>query len=299
MSAVQEIDVNGAATLIVAWRSGRSAHGAVLKAGGEIVAALREYAQECLNAIGTGQGPAYTPDYDQEDDTPFLMANQDELLDTALLAQIRRGSSLPLIAPDDLRKRTLALYALLLGDDPDARAIFVRKGNPVRLASKSVIGIFDDTLTRVTRPILAFDESFDLVIYGTDVWILNQRNFELLFKESDAVLARTEEWADELARIIPLPSEGTERLAIRLRESSLLRRKVQSILRSPYLSELTPGTLRKKMDAHGMNPDRLMEGDTIVFTSETEKDLLLLLNEDLWTGDFSGDHYAAARKTRR
>lgn len=299
MSAVQQIDVNGAATLIVAWRTGRSAHGAVLKAGGAIMAALRDYAHDCLETISAGEGPPYNPDYEQDDDTPFLTANQDELLDTALLAQIRLGSSLPLVTPDDLRQRTLALYALLLGDDPDSRAIFVRKANPVKLASKSVIGIFDDTLTRVTQPILAFDDSFDLVVHGPDIWILSQRNFELLFKESEAVLARTGEWADELGRILPIPSEGTERLAARLRESSLLRRKVQSILRSPYLSSVTPGTLRKKMDAHGMDPDRLMEGDTIVFTRETEKDLLLLLNEDLWTGDFSGDHYAAARKTRR
>lgn len=40
-------------------------------------------------------------------------------------------------------------------------------------------------------------------------------------------------------------------------------------------------------------------GDSIIFSKETERDLLLLLNEDLWAGDFSGDHYAAARKTRR
>ena len=33
-----------------------------------------------------------------------------------------------LIGPGELRNHTLALYALLLGDDPDSRAIFVRTG---------------------------------------------------------------------------------------------------------------------------------------------------------------------------
>lgn len=299
MAAVQQIDVNGAATLIIAWRTGHSAHGAVLKAGGAVLAALREYAQDCLDAITTGHGRPYNPDDDQEDDTAFLTANQDELLDTALLERVRLGSSLPLATPDDIRGRTLALYALLLGDDPDSRAIFIRKGNPVSLASKGIVGVFDDTLTRVTQPILAFDNSFDVVIHEHDVWIINQKNFELLFKESEAVLARTTEWADELARVLPIPSEGTEWLATRLRESSLIRRKVQSILRSPYLSKLDAGTLRAKMSVHELNAEILMEGDTIVFNKETERDLLLLLNEDLWTGDFSGDQYAAARKARR
>ena len=34
MGAIQEIDVTGAATLIVAWRTGRTARGAMLRAGG-------------------------------------------------------------------------------------------------------------------------------------------------------------------------------------------------------------------------------------------------------------------------
>jgi hypothetical protein len=78
-----------------------------------------------------------------------------------------------------------------------------------------------------------------------------------------------------------------------------MRRKVQSILRSPYLSKLTPDTLETKMTAHGLLPENLTKDGSLVFNKDTEKDLLLFLNEDLWTGDFSGDQYAAARKARR
>jgi hypothetical protein len=42
-----------------------------------------------------------------------------------------------------------------------------------------------------------------------------------------------------------------------------------------------------------------MRDDALVFNKDTERDLLLLLNEDLWAGDFSGQQYAAARKARR
>ena len=120
---------------------------------------------------------------------------------------------------DELRKRTLALYALLIGNDPGSRVIFVRKGNPVSLASKGVVAVFDDTLTRVTRPILAFDSTFDVIVLRSSVWILNQKNFESLFKESEAVLARTSEWVDQLSEVLPIADDSRKWLASRLRQN--------------------------------------------------------------------------------
>jgi len=128
---------------------------------------------------------------------------------------------------------------------------------------------------------------------------MNQKNFESLFKESEAVLAKTAGWAESLNSYLPMADDSQQWLAKRLRENSVMRRKVQSILRSPYLPSLTPQLLRQKMAAHGLSPDSLMKNDALVFSKETEQDILLCLNEDLWTGDFSGDHYAAARKARR
>jgi hypothetical protein len=271
----------------------------VLRAGGQVIDAMRGYAREALGTITSGHGRPYNPDDEQDQDTAFLTASQDELLDTALLEQLRIGSSLPLIGADELRKQTLALYALLIGNDPGSRVIFVRKGNPVSLAAKGVVAIFDDALTRVTRPILAFDPAFDLILLGSSAWILNQKNFEALFKDSEAVLARTSEWVDQLSQVLPIADDGQEWLASRLRQNSVMRRKVHSILRSHYLPKLTPDTLRVRMSAHGLEPDDLMKDGALIFNSDTERDLLLFLNEDLWTGDFSGDQYAAARKARR
>jgi hypothetical protein len=64
-------------------------------------------------------------------------------------------------------------------------------------------------------------------------------------------------------------------------------------------AEADPDILRARMAAHGLLPEDLMKDGALIFNKETEKDLLLFLNEDLWTGDFSGDQYAAARKARR
>jgi hypothetical protein len=300
MSSLREIDMGASATLIVAWRTGHHANGAVVNSGGDVIDALREHAESARAAILSGRGQPYNPDDEQEDDVPFLTATQDELLDTALLDQLRLGSSLPPIDPGELKRRTLALYALLIGNDPASRVIFVRKANPVSLATKSVVArLLDSTLTRVTEPIFAFDSSFDAVLWESDVWILRQKNFEALFKESEAVLASTSKWADELSQVLPISGDGLEWLAARLRQNSVTRRKVQSILRSPYVSKIDAVALRAKMAAHGLDAAELMRDDALVFNKDTERDLLLLLNEDLWAGDFSGHQYAAARKARR
>jgi Domain of unknown function (DUF4868) len=300
MSSLRDIDMGAAATLIVAWRTGHHASGAVVNSGGDVTDALREHAESARTAILSGRGHAYNPDDEQEDDVPFLTATQDELLDTALLDQLRLGSSLPAIDPGELKRRALTLYALLIGNDPAFRVIFVRKANPVSLATKSVVArLLDNTLTRVNEPIFAFDSAFDCVLWESDVWILQQKNFEALFKESEAVLASTSKWADELGQVLPISGDGKEWLAARLRQNSVTRRKVQSILRSPYVSKIDADALRTKMLAHGLNPGELMHDDALVFSKDTERDLLLLLNEDLWAGDFSGHQYAAARKARR
>jgi hypothetical protein len=53
------------------------------------------------------------------------------------------------------------------------------------------------------------------------------------------------------------------------------------------------------MKEHGLDPQRLLDADGLIIDMDTEREVLHLLNEDLWTGDFSGEHYAAARKSRR
>jgi Kiwa protein KwaB-like len=299
MAAADAISTDGAATLIVAWRGGRNAYCRVVKAGGNVIETLREYATVAAQRISEGDGRAYDPDDIQEQEQVYLSADREELLDTALLAQLERGASLPLVTTDDLRQQRIALYALLIGNNTSSRTIFIRKGSPVKLAMKGrLVTIFDQTLTRVVEPILAFDEKIDVILKQDAVWILDQRHFEGLFKESEAVLAKTAKWVEDLRDALPISDESKDWLRTRLRQNSVMRRKVQSILRSPYLPKLSMDILRQKMLAHDLDPDELIKDGALVFNKGTEASILLFLNEDLWTGDFSGEHYAAARKSR-
>jgi hypothetical protein len=297
MVATRDIDMQAAATLVVAWQSGRTAQARTVRAGGPVIDVLRQYAGESLERIIAGTGRQYNPDDEQDDDSSYLYAERDELLDTALLEQIEQGASLLLATTEEVRSQRLLLYALLVGNDPESRTAFIRKTNPVMLATKGLVAIFNDTLYRVEQPIFAFDNSFDVILSADEVLILSQRNFEALFKESEAVLAKTEKWAEELGRHVPISADAQVWLAGRLRQNSVMRRKVESVLRSKYLDKLTIDELRRRMPEHGLDPDELISAGKLVINKDTEKSVLLLLNEDLWTGDFSGSKYASARKS--
>ena len=58
----------------------------------------------------------------------------------------------------------------------------------------------NNTLDRVTSLFFAFDRRYDAVITSTDVYILDKNAFEGLFKESNAVLAKTTDWIKEVAK---------------------------------------------------------------------------------------------------
>lgn len=117
------------ATLVVAWRSGKIAACRVVRTDREIIAGLLERAEKYLQIVREREGRAYDPDDAYSNGNGYLSASQEELLDTALLAQIKRGDDLPPITPDELRTKRLALYALLVGDSPDSRLVFIRRGS--------------------------------------------------------------------------------------------------------------------------------------------------------------------------
>lgn len=287
-----------AATLVVVWRTGQKSHGRTVKAGQDVTDELRQYAIAAKALIKGTEGRHYDPDQEQ-DDTAFLRIDTEDLLDNTIVDQLLIGPSLPPARTVDLKQRRLALYALLLGDDPQNRTIFIRASSPVKLANKGLVAVLDSTLTRVEVPIFAFDEQFDVIISPSGAWALNQANFERLFRDSEPVLAKIGEWVGFLSDKLPIQEASKDELAVRLRQNSLLRRKVQSLMNKPYLASLSPKQIVDKAKQHGLNAEELIQDGMLVVTRSNEKDLLYLLNEDLFSGDFSGTQYAAGRKAPR
>lgn len=288
--------VGGTASLVIAWGVGASVHARTIKIGGDVESTLRAAAVETASALKSGH--PYAPDTDLEDDS-HLVANRADLLDTELIGELERGPSLDLATEDEVRTKRISCYALVI-ESATERAVYVRKRSPITLATKSIVArLIDGTLDSIDEPLFAFDKKFDVIVADEDIYILDKRNFDLMFRDSEAVLAKAPEWVDSLDSTLPLTKTSGEFLVAALRQNSTYRTKFHAMIARPYLATLTPSALKKKMKAHDLDPAVYMPGDELDFNPNTVKDLLRLLNEDLFVGDFSQEQYAAAAKRRR
>ncbi|MEU8082241.1 Kiwa anti-phage protein KwaB-like domain-containing protein [Micromonospora sp. NPDC049101] len=291
------VSPSAALSLVVAWRSGKTVHSRHVAVAGTVAKTLREYVMENAEKLKEEGGRDYTPDDDQGD-APFLRVPGDELIDHKVIEALRRGPSQPTAERDEMKK--LQMYAVLVGDKVEEQSLFVRKGTPIKLGDKSLVAFLRESLDKVTEPIFAFDRFFDVIIAPDGaVTVLNQKGFNALFKDTEVVLAKTSEWVEELSGVLPIEAGSKVYLAEQLRKNSILRNKIQAILRKPHLMKLTPDALVEKMKNHDLEPDLLLDDGELVFNAQTKTDLLLLLNEDLFKGDFSGDSYAASKKAAR
>lgn len=286
-------NTDGALQLVVVWASGRTSVGRYVKTAAEVESALRGHAENAASQLT--DGAAYSPDTSIEDNS-HLEASLDELFDTGLLAELNRASSLTLATEDELRNKPLLCHAVIIGDGED-RAIFVKKRSPIQLAKKSVVAfLVNNNLDRVDSPIFAFDDRYDAIITKEKVYVLNKDAFEGLFKESQAVLAKTEEWVAEVVDAIPMTRGSAQALEITLKRNQFLRKKFLAVKQRPHVLSMTPDALREEIQRHGYDLVDLMDGDDLKVTEQNVKTVLQLLNEDLFSGGFSQERYAAGSK---
>lgn len=287
------ITTEGSLQLVVAWASGKTSIGRLVKTGNEVEESLRSHAKSAVESL---TDPAqYAPDADIEDST-HLEADTNELLDTSLVEVLRKGASLPLATQDEIKTKTLLCHAALIGDGNNS-AIFVKKRSPIQLAKKSMVAqLVNGTLDRISSPIFAFDNRYDAIITSSKVYILNKSAFEGLFKDSAAVLSKTRDWVDDVSSTVPMTEGSAEVLDQTLRRNQFLRKKFLAVKNRPHIRTLTPDDLREEIRRHGHDPAEMMDGDQLTVKDTNVKLVLQILNEDLFSGGFSLDRYAAGSK---
>ena len=289
------ITSTGSPTLIIVWRQGAVVHGRTVAIGGDVASTLGGFAAECAGTLDV-DAPLYDPDAPPEGD-PQRTAPRAEAYDTGLLEALGMAGSHPQAHKEDY-SRALICWAVVLGEGAD-QTIYVHKNSPVRLARAPLLaGLVNESLQKISESVLAFDPHFDVVITPERIFILDVKDFEGLFKDSDAVLGRTQEWAAELTSRLPSTDGSTEVLETVLRRNGVLRRKVTSILRRPYFATLDPEIVRSRLAGHGLDEDLYLVEGKLNFSEATIETLVRFLNEDLFKGDFSEEQFAASGKQR-
>lgn len=285
----------------IAWTSGKTYHGRFVETGGEVERELRRIATQSWDRIHAADTMRrhYDPDANQEPGEVLQVA-VDETVDIGMIDCIANFAALPSATEEDLKAhRHQACYAVILGDGDD-RKIFVRKTNPVQLASKSVISSFmNGALVKVSGPLLAFDGGFDVIYHSSGLYALSQRHFEGLFKDSEVIRARAGVWVDQIFETLPVSDEGLGYLKERVAEGLLLRNRIHSILKKSHVQSMTIDRFRQSLYQHGLSESDYIVDGKLTISKANERELLQILNESYYYGEFTGTPYSADNKRER
>jgi hypothetical protein len=182
----------------------------------------------------------------------------------------------------------------------DRRLIFLRKQNPKRAADKRVITFFSNRLEKIEEPVFIFDEGVDLVFDAEmNISILSLGVFNLLFKSTPEMLERIPAQVQEIAARLPMSNATVEFLGARAATDTRIRRRLQSIISRGHLINVDLPALRAEIERQGMRPDEFIKYGKLDVDRADVADILKILNEDLFTGGLSGEHFEVARKSPR
>ena len=228
----------------------------------------------------------------------FFVIDDDETL--AELGEFRSLAdnlgAMAQISPSEL-DLTIKLYAVVLGDDSD-RILFVRRTNP-RLPHKAgrFSAIAQERLTRIEEPVFTFSPSFDFVLGPNWAAVLDQRSFEILFREIGLVKQRVSTWIKGITDHLPMSTSSIDSLReVALRDSRTWRR-LRAIERRGHLADVTLDQVGAYAGEVGLDSATVVVNGELVFDPSERFGFLHLLNEDLYMGPLTGEGFESQRKS--
>ncbi len=303
------IDTQASMSLAVGWTVGKNTKIRQVLLGVDVEEAFRDVVQNTLSDLHAREAADWTPDADlspetflvfdsiEAGDSPTLTTDHDNKTFLEVLAEAER---LEAIHPKHLPTGDLTFYAIIIGD-PGNRAAFIRRSNPRRgLKRGRIYSTLSDTLQRVEKPIFAFDEWVDLVAVDSKLCVLSQTVFAAFFRDQETLAKKIPEWIETLASSVPLSEASHPRLEERVKRDSRLKARLEAIVRRDHLSSVSSETLRKAMEDHELDPNRLLDSEGKLILEEDDiPPVLYLLNEDLFKGSLTNTGFRADKKATR
>ena len=250
---------------------------------------------EAGKGVKQGGGQARNPA--TEDGIPKVVIETDP----QVRGFLRRASGLELLpAQDLLRKPPFLFYAVVIGDDPQSRIAFVRKMSPTRtLDAGKLLFAYGNRLTRVTEPLLAIEDHFDLIVTKEGIAVLNQTVFEALFRDAETLVERYPVWASSFSTL-GLSDLQTKVLVERCQRDSRLASRLRQIYESGHLAagQVTKTQVLKEADRVAGGRARFLKNGELDFGCQDASALLKLLNDDLFVGGLSHQPFEAGSKAR-
>lgn len=285
--------------LTVAWRAGRRLDASDIRVSESVADHLRDAVTTTLAQVRERDLRAYGPDMQLETEEALYVNDADLVSESGLAAVLLPDQPLQTISARTLPERPLVLYAVTFQSAGEPVA-FVRKTNPRKSATAGrMLALLGNTLTDADKPVFTLDPSFDLIVTPRGVVALVQGVFELLFKETDAVLEAIPGWVGAIAAHLPLAGDGAALLEEKALTSSRLRRRLRAINERGHLAHVDIARVQAHIRALGLEEADFIDGDELVVDEADPMTLLELLNEDLFTGGLTDTGFRSERKSPR
>lgn len=226
----------------------------------------------------------------------FLIEDQDMLADLRMLyGAAANATDLPTIPADELDQR-IALYGVVVGEEN--RIALLKRSDP-RIGyrgKRTFLASLDERLERLDSPTFAFYTSFDVVLAPGWALVVNQSEFERLFRDAALVEQHITEWVTGIDRVLPWAPGSVDALAEVARRDSRIWRRLREIHRRGHLADVTVDQVRDYALQMNLEIGHLIDNDQLVFDPDERFTILHLLNEDLFIGPLSAERFEAQRK---
>lgn len=285
--------------LLVAWRRGRALESGEIRVADEVAEHLRAAVAETIAHLQGAHIYPYTPELVIEADEAMYVRDDALVSESPFTAAVLPDGPPQLLRARTLPERSLLLYAVNFVTDQGPVA-FVRKRNPQAVARAGrMYALLGNALTSIEQPVFSFEPGFDLVVSEHGVIATDLNVFELLFRETDTVLARVPEWVESIADHLPLAGNGAQVLAEKALSSSRLRRRLRAIHERGHLVDVGIDAVRQHIRDLGLPENQLINGDELLVDEADPMMLLYLLNEDFFTGGLTASAFRSERKAAR
>jgi hypothetical protein len=197
-----------------------------------------------------------------------------------LVTEIRAGgipSTLSRKEVQDGRWTFYSIRAIIDGTD----VVLVRALSPnhgLDSGSKVFTALVGHELKPIPNPLLSFDHHADVLVVGTNAFLLSPDHAERLFVDADAVKRRAPDLAKKFNTKLKARISGNTAVAIErvLSHNSLSGRRVERLLREGRLPEVTAAEVRRALPDAGMDTDAF--GKSGALKAETDERAAALID---------------------
>ncbi len=272
--------------------------GAKLHLSANVADSFRGYCLGALDWVDTATEQSYSGGAELAGGAFFFVDDASILDELSAIGDLRTAiETLPTIRPSQL-DLTIQLYGVVAGSDVD-RVLFVRRTNP-RLAhgAGKFFAIGGERLTRLDEPAFSFAPKFDFIVGDGWAIVLDQRSFEILYREIGMVTANITQWIGGITDHLPMDDADVDVLRTVALHDSRTWRQLREIEQRGHLAEITLDQVARYAAVVGIDPATVVADGRLTFDPAQRFSFLHLLNEDLYKGQLTDELFEAQRKSR-